>query len=476
MIESCRCVKLETLKFTLQGEMSKMSKAEITKIILPEEKIPRSWYNVQADMPNPMQPYLNPQTKKPLGPQDMEPIFPMNLVMQEVSTERYIEIPEEVREHYKKWRPSPLYRAFSLEKALNTPARIYYKYEGVSPVGSHKLNTAVAQAYYNKAAGVKRLATETGAGQWGTALSLACSFFGLECLVYMVRISFEQKPYRKSFMQAYGAECIASPSDRTAIGRKVLVEQPDTPGSLGIAISEAVEDAVGREDTKYALGSVLNHVCVHQSIIGQEVKLQMEMVDDYPDVVIGCCGGGSNFAGIAFPFVPDKLAGNKVRLLGVEPSACPTLTKGVFAYDYGDVAGMTPIMMMYTLGHNFTPAGIHAGGLRYHGESPLLSQLYHDGLIEAKSYKQKSVFDAAVLFARSEGIMPAPESSHAIRAAIDEALQAKEEGTPRSIVFNLSGHGHLDMLAYDNYFSGKMVDAEFSDENLKESLKSLPKI
>ncbi len=453
-----------------------MSKAEITKIILPEEKIPRSWYNVQADMPNPMQPYLNPQTKKPLGPQDMEPIFPMNLVMQEVSTERYIEIPEEVREHYKKWRPSPLYRAFSLEKALNTPARIYYKYEGVSPVGSHKLNTAVAQAYYNKAAGVKRLATETGAGQWGTALSLACSFFGLECLVYMVRISFEQKPYRKSFMQAYGAECIASPSDRTAIGRKVLVEQPDTPGSLGIAISEAVEDAVGREDTKYALGSVLNHVCVHQSIIGQEVKLQMEMVDDYPDVVIGCCGGGSNFAGIAFPFVPDKLAGNKVRLLGVEPSACPTLTKGVFAYDYGDVAGMTPIMMMYTLGHNFTPAGIHAGGLRYHGESPLLSQLYHDGLIEAKSYKQKSVFDAAVLFARNEGIMPAPESSHAIRAAIDEALQAKEEGTPRSIVFNLSGHGHLDMLAYDNYFSGKMVDAEFSDENLKESLKSLPKI
>ena len=453
-----------------------MSKAEITKIILPEEKIPRSWYNVQADMPNPMQPYLNPQTKKPLGPQDMEPIFPMNLVMQEVSTERYIEIPEEVREHYKKWRPSPLYRAFSLEKALNTPATIYYKYEGVSPVGSHKLNTAVAQAYYNKAAGVKRLATETGAGQWGTALSLACSFFGLECLVYMVRISFEQKPYRKSFMQAYGAECIASPSDRTAIGRKVLVEQPDTPGSLGIAISEAVEDAVGREDTKYALGSVLNHVCVHQSIIGQEVKLQMEMVDDYPDVVIGCCGGGSNFAGIAFPFVPDKLAGNKVRLLGVEPSACPTLTKGVFAYDYGDVAGMTPIMMMYTLGHNFTPAGIHAGGLRYHGESPLLSQLYHDGLIEAKSYKQKSVFDAAVLFARSEGIMPAPESSHAIRAAIDEALQAKEEGTPRSIVFNLSGHGHLDMLAYDNYFSGKMVDAEFSDENLKESLKSLPKI
>jgi len=453
-----------------------MSKAELTKIILPEEKIPHSWYNVQADMPNPLQPSLNPQTKELLQPGDMTPIFPMSLIMQEVSQERYIEIPEEVREHYKKWRPSPLFRAFGLEKALGTPAKIYYKYEGFSPVGSHKLNTAVAQVYYNKMEGVKRLATETGAGQWGTALSLACGFFGLECTVYMVRISFQQKPYRRSFMQAYGAECIASPSERTAIGRKILKEQPDTPGSLGIAISEAVEDAVGREDTKYSLGSVLNHVCLHQSIIGQEVKLQMEMVDDYPDVVIGCCGGGSNFAGIAFPFIPDKLAGKKVRLLGVEPSACPSLTRGVFAYDYGDVAGMTPLMMMYTLGHNFTPAGIHAGGLRYHGESPLVSQLYHDGLLEAKSYNQKAVFEAAVMFARNEGIMPAPESSHAIRAAIDEALQAKEEGVSRSIVFNLSGHGHLDMASYDGYFSGAMVDAEVSDEAIQESLKSLPKI
>lgn len=453
-----------------------MSKAELTKIILPEEKIPHSWYNVQADMPNPLQPSLNPQTKELLGPEDMAPIFPMSLIMQEVSQERYIEIPEEVREHYKKWRPSPLFRAFGLEKALGTPAKIYYKYEGFSPVGSHKLNTAVAQVYYNKMEGVKRLATETGAGQWGTALSLACGFFGLECTVYMVRISFQQKPYRRSFMQAYGAECIASPSEKTAIGRKILKEQPDTPGSLGIAISEAVEDAVGRDDTKYSLGSVLNHVCLHQTIIGQEVKLQMEMVDDYPDVVIGCCGGGSNFAGIAFPFIPDKLAGKKVRLLGVEPSACPSLTRGVFAYDYGDVAGMTPLMMMYTLGHNFTPAGIHAGGLRYHGESPLVSQLYHDGLLEAKAYNQKSVFEAAVMFARNEGIMPAPESSHAVRAAIDEALQAKEEGVSRSIVFNLSGHGHLDMAAYDSYFSGAMIDAEISDEAIKESLKSLPKV
>lgn len=453
-----------------------MSKAELTKIILPEEKIPHSWYNVQADMPNPLQPSLNPQTKELLGPEDMTPIFPMSLIMQEVSQERYIEIPEEVREHYKKWRPSPLFRAFGLEKALGTPAKIYYKYEGFSPVGSHKLNTAVAQAYYNKMEGVKRLATETGAGQWGTALSLACGFFGLECTVYMVRISFQQKPYRRSFMQAYGAECIASPSEKTAIGRKILKEQPDTPGSLAIAISEAVEDAVSRDDTRYSLGSVLNHVCLHQSIIGQEVKLQMEMVDDYPDVVIGCCGGGSNFAGIAFPFIPDKLSGKKVRLLGVEPSACPSLTRGVFAYDYGDVAGMTPLMMMYTLGHNFTPAGIHAGGLRYHGESPLVSQLYHDGLLEAKSYNQKAVFEAAVMFARNEGIMPAPESSHAVRAAIDEALQAKEEGASRSIVFNLSGHGHLDMSAYDSYFSGAMIDAEITDEAIMESLKSLPKI
>lgn len=453
-----------------------MRKAEYTKIILPEEKIPHSWYNVQADMPNPLQPSLSPQTKKPLQPQDLAPIFPMSLIEQEVSRERYIEIPEEVREHYKKWRPSPLYRAFSLEKALQTPARIYYKYEGASPVGSHKLNTAVPQAYYNKREGIKRLATETGAGQWGTALALACNFFDLECTVYMVRISFQQKPYRRSFMQVYGAECLSSPSERTTIGRKIREEQPDTPGSLSIAISEAVEDAAGRNDTNYSLGSVLNHVCLHQSIIGQEVKLQMEMVDDYPDVVIGCCGGGSNFAGIAFPFIPDKLAGKKVRLVGVEPAACPTLTKGVFAYDFGDVAGMTPMMMMYTLGHTFTPAGIHAGGLRYHGQSPLISQLYHDGLLEAKAYQQKAVFEAALIFARSEGIVPAPESTHAIRAAIDEALLAKEEGAARSIVFNLSGHGHLDMTAYESYLSQAMQDAEFSMEALQENLKCLPSL
>ncbi len=453
-----------------------MRKDELTKIILPEEKLPKYWYNVQADMPNPLAPGLNPQTKKPLQPQDLAQIFPMELIKQEVSTERFIEIPEEIREQYKKWRPSPLIRAHNLEKALGTPCRIYYKYEGVSPVGSHKLNTAVPQAYYNKKEGIKRLATETGAGQWGTALALACKMYDLICTVYMVRISFEQKPYRRSFMEAYGAECLASPTTNTAVGKKVLEENPDTLGSLGIAISEAVEDAAARSDTNYALGSVLNHVCLHQSVIGQEVKLQMEMVDDYPDVVIGCCGGGSNFAGIAFPFIPDKLKGSKVRLLGVEPSACPSMTKGVFAYDYGDVAGLTPMMMMYTLGHSFTPAGIHAGGLRYHGESPLVSQLYHDKLLEAKAVNQREVFEAAILFAQTEGILPAPESSHAIRAAIDEALEGKRDGVARSIVFNLSGHGHLDLTAYDNYLSGKMVDAQFSEEDLKKNLLKLPTV
>jgi len=453
-----------------------MSKAEYTKIILPEEKLPKYWYNVQADMPNPLAPGLNPQTKQPLKPEDLAPIFPMELIKQEVSTERYIEIPEEIREQYKKWRPSPLFRARSLEKALGTPCRIYYKYEGVSPVGSHKLNTAVPQAYYNKKEGIKRLATETGAGQWGTALALACKMYDLICTVYMVRISFQQKPYRRSFMEAYGAECLASPTTNTAVGKKVLEEYPDTPGSLGIAISEAVEDAAAKGDTNYSLGSVLNHVCLHQSVIGQEVKLQMEMVDDYPDVVIGCCGGGSNFAGIAFPFIPDKLKGSKVRLLGVEPTACPSLTKGAFAYDYGDVAGLTPMMKMYTLGHDFTPAGIHAGGLRYHGESPLVSQLYHDKLLEAKAVNQSEVFEAAVLFAQTEGILPAPESAHAIRAAIDEALEGKREGAARSIVFNLSGHGHLDLTAYDNFLSGKIVDAPFSDEELEKNLRKLPSV
>lgn len=453
-----------------------MSRDELTKINLPEEKIPKYYYNVQADLPIPLDPGLNPRTKKPLGPEDLTAIFPKALIEQEVSTERYIEIPREVRTLYKKWRPAPLFRAFGLEKALDTPCRIYYKYEGVSPVGSHKLNTALPQAYFNKLEGIKRLATETGAGQWGTALALACRMFGLECSVYMVRISFEQKPYRKSFMQAYGAECIASPSNRTETGRKILQETPDTPGSLGIAISEAVEDAAAREDTNYALGSVLNHVCLHQTIIGQEVKLQLEMVDEYPDVVIGCCGGGSNFAGIAFPFIPDKLQGSKVRLLAVEPAACPTLTKGVFAYDYGDVAGLTPLMKMYTLGSGFTPPGIHAGGLRYHGESPLVSRLFHDGLLEARAVAQTAAFQAAVLFAQTEGILPAPESSHAIRAAIDEALLGKEKGEKSTIVFCLSGHGHLDLTAYDSYLSGTMQDVEFPDEELPRILDNIPTI
>lgn len=451
-----------------------MRKEELTKIFLPEENIPKFWYNVQADLPTPLAPGLNPKTKKPLTPEDLTPIFPMSLIEQEVSTERYIEIPQEVREIYKQWRPSPLYRAKRLEKALDTPCRIYYKYEGVSPVGSHKLNSAIPQVYFNKMAGIKRLTTETGAGQWGTALGLATKMFGLECTVYMVRISFKQKPYRRIFMETYGAECIASPSDKTRIGKEILAKYPDTPGTLGIAISEAIEDAVQCADTNYALGSVLNHVCLHQSIIGQEVKLQMEMVDDYPDVVIGCCGGGSNFAGIAFPFIPDKLKGKNVRLVGVEPAACPSLTKGKFAYDYCDVAGLTPLLKMYTLGANFTPAGIHAGGLRYHGGSPLLSQLYHDGLIEATAVKQKGVFEAAILFAQTEGILPAPESAHAIKAAVDEALKGKEEGTARSIVFNLSGHGHLDLSAYDHYLSGNIEDVVLSEDLIQENLKNLP--
>jgi tryptophan synthase beta chain len=453
-----------------------MSRDELTKIILPEDKLPKFWYNVQADMPNPLSPGLHPETKEVLTPVDLQEIFADELIAQEVSTERFIEIPKEVREEYKKWRPSPLFRARSLEKALDTPCRIYYKYEGFSPVGSHKLNSAIPQVFFNKVQGIKRITTETGAGQWGTALSLACKIYDIEAMVYMVRVSYQQKPYRRIFMEMYGATCVPSPSPLTASGRQALAENPDTPGTLGLAISEAVEDAVGREDTKYSLGSVLNHVCLHQSIIGQEVKLQMEMVDDYPDIVIGCCGGGSNFAGIAFPFIPDKLKGIKVRLLGVEPAACPTLTRGVFAYDLGDVAGFTPLLKMYTLGHNFVPPGIHAGGLRYHGESPLVSQLYHDGLIEAMAVLQNDCFSAAQLFAQTEGIIPAPESSHAIRAAINEALKGKEEGVARSIVFNLSGHGHLDLAAYDNYLSGKTEDVEFPEETLRESLKSLPQV
>lgn len=451
-----------------------MSKEQFTQIVLSQDKLPKFWYNVQADMPEPLAPGLNPVTKQPLTPPDLTPIFPMGLIEQEVSTERYIEIPQEVRELYKLWRPSPLFRARRLEKALDTPARIYYKYEGVSPVGSHKLNTALPQVFYNKIAGIKRVATETGAGQWGTALALATRVFGLECTVYMVKVSYEQKPYRKSIMQVYGAEVIASPSTRTKAGRAVLEKNPNSTGSLGIAISEAVEDAAGRDDTNYALGSVLNHVCLHQTVIGQEAIMQLEMVDEYPDMVIACCGGGSNFAGIAFPFIPDKLKGKNIRLIAVEPTACPTLTRGKFTYDYGDVAGLAPIVQMYTLGRNFAPPAIHAGGLRYHGDSPLVSRLYHDGLIEARAVGQRSVFEAAVMFARNEGILPAPESSHAIRVAIDEALKCKETGESKCILFGLSGHGHFDLTAYDEYLSGNMVDIEVTDDILQQSLSDLP--
>ncbi len=447
-----------------------------TKILLPEDRIPKQWYNIIPDMPGPLAPVINPQTLKPVTPDDLLPIFPMTLIEQEVSRERWIDIPDEIREIYQLWRPTPLYRARRLEKALGTPARIYYKHEGVSPAGSHKPNSAIPQAWYNKQAGIRRLATETGAGQWGSSLALACSFFGMECTVYMVKVSFTQKPYRKSMMQLWGADVIASPSEFTNAGRSILAHDPDNLGSLGIAISEAVEDAATHEDTNYALGSVLNHVCLHQTVIGQEAKAQMEIAGHYPDVVIACCGGGSNFAGLSFPFIADRAAGKKVRCVAVEPASCPTLTKGVYAFDYGDTAKMAPIAMMYTLGHDFMPPGIHAGGLRYHGESPLVSQLCHSGEIEAKAYSQNACFEAAVLFARSEGIVPAPESSHAIRAAIDEAVMAKEEGKEKTILFGLSGHGQVDMAAYDAYLSGALEDYEYPEEKIREALDRLPKV
>ncbi len=447
------------------------------KIILSEKDMPRQWYNIQADMPNPAQPPLNPATKQPAGPDDLSPIFPMPLIEQEVSTERFIDIPEEVLEIYTTWRPSPLFRAYNLEKALGTPAKIYYKHEGVSPSGSHKPNTAIAQAFYNKQAGVKRIATETGAGQWGSSLALACSYFDLECTVYMVKVSYHQKPYRRSMMEVWGANVHASPTDLTQSGRDVLAANPDSNGSLGIAISEAVEDAAGKSDTNYSLGSVLNHVMLHQTIIGQESKKQLEMVGEYPDFVVGCCGGGSNFAGISFPFIHDKIRDDKqVRCIGVEPAACPTLTKGKMTYDFGDSAGLTPLLMMYTLGHNFMPPGIHAGGLRYHGQSPLVSQLTKDGLIEARAVAQEGAFEAALLFARSEGIIPAPETSHAIRSTIDIALECKESGEEKTILFNLSGHGHFDMTAYDDYLAGKIKDVEYPQEMIDKSIAELEKI
>jgi tryptophan synthase beta chain len=446
------------------------------QIYLKSSDAPTHWYNVIPDLPGPPTPVLHPATLQPVSPDDLAPLFPMGLIGQEVSSERWIEIPQEVQEIYTIWRPSPLVRATRLEKALDTPAHIYYKNESVSPAGSHKPNTAVAQAYYNKQEGTKRLVTETGAGQWGSALSLACNFFDLELQVFMVKVSYNQKPYRRSLIQTWGANVFASPSDQTNYGRQLLKEDPDNPGSLGIAISEALEKAATDPEAHYSLGSVLNHVCLHQTVLGLEAKKQMEIAGEYPDVVIGCVGGGSNFAGIAFPFVADKAAGKSVRLLGAEPASCPTLTKGSYTFDYGDTAKMAPIVKMHTLGHDFVPPGIHAGGLRYHGDSPLLCQLVDAGIIEAKAHHQLCCFEAAVTFARSEGIIPAPETSHAIRAAVDEALEAKELGEKRVILFNFSGHGHFDMGAYDAYFSGQLKDFNYPEAKIKAALANLPKV
>jgi tryptophan synthase beta chain len=451
--------------------------ADTTKFLLPESEIPTAWYNVIPDLPAPPAPPLHPGTGQPIGPADLAPLFPMALIAQEVSVERYVPIPDEVRDVYRLWRPTPLFRARRLEQALDTPAHVYYKYEGCSPAGSHKPNTAVAQAYYNKAAGIRRLTTETGAGQWGSALAFACALFGLDCTVYMVRVSFEQKPYRRSMIQAYGAEVVPSPSEHTSAGRRILGDDPESPGALGIAISEAVEDAATHDDAHYALGSVLNHVLLHQTVIGQEALAQLELAGEYPDEVIGCVGGGSNFAGLAFPFVREKLEnGRPTRILAVEPESCPTLTRGEYAYDFGDTVGITPLVKMYTLGHTFVPPGIHAGGLRYHGDAPLVCQLVHEGVIEARAYHQLACFEAAVQFARAEGIIPAPESSHAIRAAIDAALRAREAGERRVILFNLSGHGHFDMAAYDAYFAGQLVDYAYPRERVAEALAHLPPV
>lgn len=447
------------------------------KYVLDESRIPKTWYNLMADLPSPPPPVLHPGTLKPLGPDDLAPLFPMSLIMQEVSTDRDIEIPTPVREIYKQWRPTPLYRARRLEKALGTPARIYYKYEGVSPAGSHKPNTAVAQAFYNKDAGVKRITTETGAGQWGSSLAFAGALFGLEIQVFMVKVSYDQKPYRRALMETYGAKCIASPSMETNFGRAVLAKTPDSNGSLGIAISEAVEVAAQREDTKYALGSVLNHVLLHQTVVGQEAMAQMEMANDYPDVIVGCTGGGSNFAGIVFPFLGAQLrGGKKARIVAIEPAACPSLTRGKYAYDFGDTGHMTPLAKMHTLGSTFMPPGFHAGGLRYHGMAPLVSHIKELGLIEARAYQQRACFEAGVLFARNEGIVPAPEANHAVKGAIDEALKCKQEGVSRTILFNLCGHGHFDMQAYTDYFSGKLVDMDYDEKELAMALSGLPSV
>jgi tryptophan synthase beta chain len=451
--------------------------SDAVKFVLDESRLPRSWYNLQADLPVPLPPVLHPGTHQPIGPADLAPLFPEELIRQEVSLEREIEIPEPVRDIYRQWRPSPLFRARRLEKALQTPARIYYKWEGVSPAGSHKPNTAVPQAFYNREAGIRRISTETGAGQWGSSLAFAGALFGIDVTVYMVRVSYNQKPYRRALMETWGARCVASPSTETESGRAILARRPDHPGSLGIAISEAVEVAAKSDDTKYALGSVLNHVLMHQTVIGLEAMEQMEMAGDYPDVVVGCTGGGSNFAGIAFPFLGAQLrGGRKVRIVAVEPAACPSLTRGKYAYDYGDTAHLTPLVKMHTLGSTFTPPGFHAGGLRYHGMAPLVSHVQELGLIEPVSFHQTACFQAGLQFARAEGILPAPEANHAVVAAIQEALKCREAGTARTILFNLCGHGHFDMQAYMDFMAGKLSDLEYDPAELAMALSGLPSV
>ncbi len=449
-----------------------------TKIHLDESDLPKAWYNIVPDLPVPPQPVIHPGTKQPIGPDDLAPLFPMAIIGQEVSNERYIEIPEEVRDVYRLWRPTPMFRAYRLEKALDTPARIYYKYEGVSPVGSHKPNTAVAQAFYNKQEGTKRIATETGAGQWGSALAMACNFFGLECTVYMVKVSYHQKPYRRVLMEAYGATVHSSPTNLTNSGRGVLEQDPDSSGSLGISISEAVEDAATHDDTHYALGSVLNHVLLHQTVVGLEAKVQLDSVGEQPDVIIGCVGGGSNCAGLSYPFLGEQFRGERegLRVVAAEPAACPTLTRGVYSYDFGDTAMMTPLVPMYTLGHSFVPPSIHAGGLRYHGDAPSLSKLVLDGHMEAVAYHQNEVFKAGLQFTRTEGIIPAPEAAHAVKAAIDEAIKAREEGVERVILFNLSGHGNFDMAAYDTYLAGQLEDYDYPQESIEAAMREIPEV
>ena len=446
---------------------------EIKKIVLPESEIPRQWYNVQPDLPTPMEPDLHPGTGQPVGPDDLAPIFPMPLIEQEVSQKGYIDIPEEVLEKYLLWRPTPLYRAYGLEKYLGTPARIYFKNEGVSPAGSHKPNTALAQAYYNKISGTKRICTETGAGQWGSALAMGCALFGLECKVYMVKVSYNQKPYRRIMMETWGAKCVPSPSNETKAGRTILEKNPESPGSLGIAISEAVEAAVSNEGSKYSLGSVLNHVLLHQTINGLECQKQMAIAGEYPDVVIGCAGGGSNFAGNCLPFVRDKINGKDIDIIAVEPASCPTMTRGPFAYDFGDTVQMTPLLPMHTLGHGFVPAPIHAGGLRYHGMAPIVSQLLLDNLIRAEAIPQLETFQAGITFARTEGFISAPETDHAIAATIREAIKAKEEGKEKVILFNWSGHGLVDMAAYEDFLTGKLSDHALPEEEIHRALAEI---